>query len=418
MSHPKSKFVNTADFSTRPLRRWALPLITAALGLGLSAPALAAAPLPPSDIQYQGPIVIKKGGTYSGNWESNDKTAAVYIQTTEPVIIENANIRGRGNLIAGFNADLTVRNTRGYNLNPDVAGKTAGRAISLEEFRSLNVMNSSFEGSTGIYLRHYKGAADQQNTIKIVGNQFKNIDGRQSDGNGGYTEKHDIEHAILLNAVQRVPNVEIAWNEVINVPGESRVEENFNIYASSGTPQSPMLIHDNYIQGAYPTATEMTSFAGGGIILGDGKVSDPLDSGYIKVFNNQIVGTTNNGLAIVGGVNNQMYDNRVLSSGLTPDGQRLPTTNVGVYLWDQYQGADLAAPTFANNQMENNTVGWTKVGVKGETTNNPYWFPSCGVQKTVCDGNQNLGTVTPAMEKAEYGRWQSKLAAANIKVGP
>ncbi|WP_189011719.1 NPCBM/NEW2 domain-containing protein, partial [Deinococcus malanensis] len=45
---------------------------------------------------YSGPLVISKGGTYSGNWESPDTGPAVSIQTTEPVIIENANIRGKG----------------------------------------------------------------------------------------------------------------------------------------------------------------------------------------------------------------------------------------------------------------------------------------------------------------------------------
>ncbi len=35
-----------------------------------------------------------KGGTYSGNWESLDsRTPAVSVQTSEPVIIENSNIR-------------------------------------------------------------------------------------------------------------------------------------------------------------------------------------------------------------------------------------------------------------------------------------------------------------------------------------
>jgi hypothetical protein len=39
-------------------------------------------------IIYAGPIVITKGGTYSGNWQSLDwRTPAVRIRTSQPVII-------------------------------------------------------------------------------------------------------------------------------------------------------------------------------------------------------------------------------------------------------------------------------------------------------------------------------------------
>ena len=399
-------------------RRSTLPLAIMALSLNLaSAPALASN-TPVSDIKYSEPIIIKKGGTYSGNWESNSNVPAVYIQTTEPVTIENANIRGRGNLIAGFGGRLTIRNVHGYNLNPNRAGKAAGRAINMEEFYKVIVTDSYFEGGNGIYLRKYVGEANQQETIKILRNQFKNIDGRLSDGNNGYTDKYDLVHAILLNGVQRVPNVEIAWNEIINEPGKSLTEENINLFVSSGTPQSPIRIHNNYIQGAYPVNYLATQFAGGGILVGDGKVTDPLDSGYTRVYDNQIVGTTNVGLAIVGGVDNQMYNNRVIGSGLISASQRLASTNVGLYVWDRLNAAEQSPPTFARNRMESNVVGWTKVGPDGTITNNPVWFPACGVQGTVCGGNERLGTITLGMEQAEYARWKAKLTAANIKLGP
>ena len=68
---------------------------------------------------------------------------------------------------------------------------------------------------------------------------------------------------------------------MINEPGKSRVEDNINIYLSSGTAAIPILIHDNYIQGAYTinpaqgsysnkTYSYDWSYAGGGILLGDG----------------------------------------------------------------------------------------------------------------------------------------------------
>ncbi|MBB5233873.1 NPCBM/NEW2 domain-containing protein [Deinococcus budaensis] len=379
------------------------------------------APAPPvsGNVQYSGKLIITKGGTYSGNWESQDTGAAVSIRTSEPVIIENSNIRGRGHLIHGFRNRVTIRNTRGYALNPNVAGRTHGYAVAAEELMSLRIENSYFENTGGIYIREFWGDPNRGDTIKILRNQIRNVNGTKSDGNGGYQNASHIVQALHMNAVRRVPNVEVAWNEIINEPGKSATEENINILASSGTPNSPMLIHDNYIQGAYPVSpATTTNYAGGGILLGDGKVSDPLDSGYTRVYNNQIVGTTNHGLAIAGGVSHQMYNNRVVGSGRLPDGTRLPAANVGLYVWDPYGAGKLTPPTFANNVMRDNVVGWTRVGSDGRTSNNPMWFPNCGLNNTVCTGNQDLGTVTLDMERQEFTRWQSKLSSAGIKVGP
>jgi hypothetical protein len=47
---------------------------------------------------FAGPIVITRGGTYRGNWESTDPaTYAVRVTTSEPVLIEKSRIRSSGN---------------------------------------------------------------------------------------------------------------------------------------------------------------------------------------------------------------------------------------------------------------------------------------------------------------------------------
>jgi parallel beta-helix repeat protein len=379
----------------------------------------APAPAQPGTVQYSGPITITKGGTYSGNWENTQNKAAVLIQTSEPVTIINSNIRSRGNLISGFANNLTVLNTRGYALNPNVLGRAAGRAVNAEEFLNLRVENSYFEGTTGIYARKFSGNAAAGQTIKILRNQFRNTDGRRSDGNGGYLAQFDVVQAVLFNNVKRLPNVEIAWNEIINEPGKSRTEENINFYVSSGTPSSPFRIHDNYIQGAYNLSPVTDgNYPGGGILVGDGTVTDPLDSGYTRVYNNQVVGTSNHGISIDGGTDNQVYDNRVISSGRLPDGQRIAAANVGIYVWDLGGGAKQSPSIFNNNRMVNNQVGWTRVAANGTTSNNASWLPDCGLNGSYCGGNTDLGTITLAMEKQEYQNWLGKLSANSVKVGP
>ncbi|MBB5365514.1 NPCBM/NEW2 domain-containing protein, partial [Deinococcus humi] len=80
-------------------------------------------PAPATNVKYSGPLVITKGGTYRGNWQSLDpKVPAVYVKTSEPVIIEGSNLRGRGELIRGWFMNLTVRNSNGYGMNPNVYG--------------------------------------------------------------------------------------------------------------------------------------------------------------------------------------------------------------------------------------------------------------------------------------------------------
>ncbi len=384
----------------------------------VSSASAAAAPSKPSGA-YSGPLVITKGGTYSGNWESQDpRVPVVRVQTSDPVIIENSNLRGKGDLISGFSNRLTVRNVNGYGLNPNVYGQTVGKFIVVEDFISVRVENSYAENTIGAYFRNYKGNPDGGDTVKMFGNKFKNINGLLSDGNNGYVmdRSEGTAHMIQFNDVKRIPNVDIAWNEVINEPGKSQVEENINMYLSSGTPSSPILIHDNYIQGAYNSQpAAQSSYAGGGILVGDGLVYNPLDNGYTNVYNNQIVSTTNQGLALAGGTENHMYNNRVISSGLLSDGRRILGQNVGVYLWDSANAASVS--TFRNNSVDGNYVAWTVVDSSGNTKSNPWWFPSCSIGGSYCNNNTNGGKATLDTEKQEYQAWLNKLSSNGIALG-
>jgi hypothetical protein len=369
---------------------------------------------------FSGPLIITRGGTYSGNWESLDaKVPAVRIRTSEPVVIENSTVRGRGTLIQGLQNRLTVRNTRGISLNPEVEGRSPGRFANLEEVYGAQFENNLLEGTGGIYIRQYRGDAARGETIRVLRNVVKNIDGRQSNGNGGYSDNaFNWAQFVQLNDVTRIAGAEIAWNQVVNEPGKSRVEDNINLYVSSGTPTSPIKIHDNYIQGAYNAlpATDAV-FSGGGILVGDGKVSDPTKNGYAHVYNNQIVSTTNYGIAIAGGMGSVLENNRVLSSGRLPDGSPVPAQNVGMYLWDANSGAKLSPSTFGKNIVRYNTIGWTRI--RGSVTDgNPYWWPAKGLNGSVTISTVNLGTsVTLETERQEFRRWQDKLGQAGVSIG-
>ncbi|OLV15597.1 NPCBM/NEW2 domain-containing protein [Deinococcus marmoris] len=375
------------------------------------------APTPPSgNVNYSGPFVITKGGTYRGNWESmNPNVPAVLIQTSEPVVIEGSNLRGRGELIRGWKVNLTVRNSNGYGMNPNVYGGHAGRFIAAEEVYNLRVENNYMEGTSGIYVNLFYGKGDGQ-TIKILRNKAKNIDGRLSDGNGGYNGGRYYVQFAQIAKVQNVPGMEIAWNQVINEPGLSSLEENINLYSTSGTAGSRMQIHDNYIQGAFAIkAATDGAYSGGGIMLGDGPVGNLGEAGgYVDVYNNQIVSTSNQGIGIAGGHDHNVFNNRILSSGRLPTGEINKAQNVGIYVWDVMNGK--GSNTWFNNTVHDNVIGWTRVNANNSTWLNNTWFADCS---NTCYNNASWsGAVTMDTEKQEFQMWQNKFRAAGMSMGP
>ncbi|WP_110885316.1 hypothetical protein [Deinococcus yavapaiensis] len=378
-------------------------------------------------IKFSGPITITKGGTYRGNWRSlSQRVPAVTIATSQPVIIEYSNIEGRGTLIysAFKQADVTVRNSRAVALYPNrTIGWYAfpGRFIHFEEFHNARIENNELVGTSGMYFRGFLGNPAKGQTIKVLRNRARNIDGRYSIGNGQWSkDQHRLVQFVQFNGIRGLPNAEIAWNEIINEPGKSRVEENISMYVSGGTAKSPILIHDNYIQGAFAARPETMTYSGGGMNLGDGSSKTVAGAAaFIRAYNNQIIGTTNIGIAVSAGHDIEVYNNRIVSSGYLPSGRTAHAQNVGIYIWDM--PGDTKRGTFFNNVARNNLVGYG-TPLRGRGTQNPYWLPNCardarGASRCVANATMK-GPITMTMERQEFDRWQAKVKAAGLRVGP
>jgi hypothetical protein len=277
-----------------------------------------------------------------------------------------------------------------------------GRFIDIDGFVNVVVRNSYLQGTSGIYLCNYVGNHTPSQTVKILRNQAWNIDGRFSDGHGGFLTGPDDNYFVQFFQANRLYNLvgaEVAWNEVVNSPRKSRVEENISIHDTSGTPTSPFLIHDNYIQGAYAAdPVHDATYTGGGIMVSDN------GSAYIRAYKNQIISTSNEGITITSGHDNAFYGNRVLSSGYLSNGKRIAAQNVGAVIWNYN-----SEPTFASNSGYNNLIGWMLNG----SQNNAY-VPDA----TDWTHRDYPGVVTLAIEKSERTYWQSKLAKSRIKLGP
>jgi hypothetical protein len=371
------------------------------------------------EIEWSGPIVITQGGTYSGNWQSTDpKTPAVTIATTDPVILQDAHMRSASDLIQVNveGADLTVRNSLGVAVNAAVKRQPNGVFLNMAAPARLDVENNYMENvRDGVLVRGYSGSRSEKETLIIRGNRARNLNGLLSDGGVGYLPGEGANRSasrfIELENVQSVPGIDVGWNEVIDYPEQSLVSDVINVYRSSGTPNRPLEVHDTYIQGAYPYKPALDAYQGGGIRT-DGAGDDTAQnaSAYTYIHDNQVVGTVSYGIAFGEGHDNVAANNRVLSSGLLPDGRKIAAQQVGLR---NAQAQGNAAGSMYNNTMHDNLVGWA------------CWTTACGAEflpaspadylsNSVVAGKQ----ITWQMEESEYLLWMNKTASAGIKVGP
>jgi Ricin-type beta-trefoil lectin domain-like/Bacterial Ig-like domain (group 2) len=377
------------------------------------------------DVQWSDPIIITRGGTYSGNWKSaTPGVAAVTIATAAPVIIQNSYMMSPSDLINDpvFGSNLTVKNVVAIGVNPNVVGLSNGMFVDAQYPALLDVESSYFENVLfGVYVRGYGGNANGTQTITILNNRGRNTLGTISDGNGGYLPGQtnwQFAHTIQIANVNSVPGMQIAWNELINYPGQSLVNEVINMFDTSGTASSPLLIHDNFIQGAYPYNPTDSGYNGGGFST-DGMSSDTpaTATAFNSIYNNQIVGTVGVGLEIGTGHDNLAYNNRVLSSGLLADGTQIPSQNVGLSVYDVYGTVQSGA--MYNNSMYNNTVGWMCWAARcaWDGYRNDDYFPS---NYGFYTSNQSItaNPITLDMEANEYTTWLAKVSSSGMVVGP
>ena len=357
-------------------------------------------------ISYAGPLVITKGGTYSGNYQSLDsKVPCILVNTTAPVVLQGCRLSGAGHLIqSGSGANLTVRECSGVGLTPSVDGQPPGHFLDSYQSQSLVLEHNTFSGTSGIVVNRWSGTTG---ALTVRYNQARNVDGRWRN-NGGSSRCSFLQ----LNTVNNLPGVEIAFNEVINTPNQSLVEDNLNFYNSSGTAASPVRVHDNFVRGAYPYPATAGTYTGTGMTT-DGDAAQPgTATGYIEASANQFVSTCNAAMNIAAGHDIYYHDNRLVTSGLLADGTRLGTTYAGTAVFNYY---NQPASLFFNNRIANTTIGYVRWGA-----NNPYpdrQDLSPGACAT-CTGTISLpNPITLATEDNEYTLWQQKLARSGVSVG-
>ena len=355
-------------------------------------------------------LVIRRGGVYTGSYRSTDSgVPCVSIETTEPVTLRDCVLAGAGDLIRATDggATLKVIGCRGYGLLQSTDQTRRGRFLEINAARSVLVEHNYFEHTSGILIYQWSGDGSARQTLTVRYNSARNIDGRYRDGGGTRVS------FLQLNGVPNLAGCEIAWNQVINEPNQSLVEDNINIFNSGGTRTSPMLLHDNFIRGAYPFPATSPTYTGSGITM-DGDGEAPLTTtAYVEAYRNQVVSTCNAAMNIAAGHNNYFHDNRLVTSGLLPNGDKLPATYAATAVWNYYKRP---LTTFYNNRLTNNVIGFVHWGGMSPYPDRQDLSPGACVP---CTGTIHLPKpITLQTEQAEWRRWQRKLQQRSIQIGP
>ncbi len=365
-----------------------------------------------------GPIVITAGGTYSGAWTSDDPAVpAVSILTDQPVILHDAVITSRGDLInidgTGSGAHVTVEDVTGTALDPGSAGMQRGAFLTAQNVASLHVAHCSMSGvSYGIRV-----LSSTLSALSLTRNTAREMEDRASDGAGGLEPtRPSLGHFIYLHDVSAPSGAEIAWNEAIDTIGSSSTEDVINIYKSQGSAAAPIRVHDNYMEGYSSTTT--AAYTGAGLIA-DGDSMAPVTA-FVSFETNQMVHTAGSGVEIAGGHDILARGNRVVSCGMDAQGKwfAMPFVNAAI-LWNYY-----AAPDFYNNVVKGTKGGMLKPDANGQAITGDIWVRTSDLNATdlfthnhftdpcLSDGKMNLEA-----EDAERARWAAKLSAANITLG-
>jgi hypothetical protein len=404
-----------------------ITLLALACACVVNSPALAA--------KWHGPIVVDKayikkhGNIISGDYEGTLTQAAITIVTSEPIQIVDSHLQGPGDLIQAVidPANIYVYNTSGLGTNPNVKGVQKGIFLHVNKALNIVMNNNYIKGMRqGLYVDGYVGNHTHTNTISVMENVFSNVDGRPSNGANDYAGTGQYNgQAIHIGNVCNTADMQIAWNEVINVPRESATGAIFEFSNTGGTSTSHMLVHDNYIQGAFPAAPGASGildlYQFGAIALNGGPNDTVRNAtAFVDVFNNQVVATANYGIALAAGHDNTIKNNRVVSSGFL--------TNGVFYAMSSYGDATGAyntnifnqpASVFFNNNITNNVIGlikndgngnpvrsdWSLAGQGGAVEGNTSFLPNDNSDPTVHD------------EAVELANWHAKLRAKNIIVG-
>ena len=258
-----------------------------------------------------------QGSRYTGTYKKSGRIE--YVDKSNIVIegLEFENSIDRSITLWSCN-NITIKNCKFKNSKNEWA-------ILAENSTNIHVIDCSFENVyAGFKAVRCKG------NVKFEYNDVKNVVGNLYGGSANL-------QAVQFNTCTGADN-SISFNSIENIEGESSPDDNINVFYSSGTPESPIRVANNWIRGGGPSAS------GGGILLGDWGGS------YQIAENNIVVNPGQYGMGIAGGNNMTLRNNKIYS-------KKRAFTNVGLSICN-WTADKTTGPSY-NITVENNEINWT-----------------------------------------------------------
>jgi hypothetical protein len=222
---------------------------------------------------------------------------------------------------------------------------------------------------------------------------------------------------IQLIGVRNSPRIYIRWNEIIDV--HDLYWDGINLFQTSGQPDAPIWITNNYVEHVTPTDPTFLDFSGSGIVTdgldigGDTDFSNPAEhTRYVEIAHNQIVGCQA-GLGY--GLDQKFYNNRIISAGRTRAGEKYLYQYASAIIYGDYQPREWLQTL----EMFDNVVGSNNWRSPDGALRADYYlmFPESQTHY-FNNTSPHDGEITMADEEAEWFRWRQKLIDAGEYVGP
>lgn len=210
-----------------------------------------------------------------------------------------------------FRGDIIIRNCvfRGAN-GPVSDGLDPGNGGGILAWQANNLLieNNYFEYIQGFCVRIVGSREHPARGVRVVGNDMYCLQAEyQPKTEWGWTAD-----GIQFIRVVGSGNT-IAKNRCVNPPGESYLTDFINVYCSSGTANSPLLVSENVVVGAGPQG--LYNQYGCGIQLNDHPADE--DGGeYVRAKSNVLIDPGIVGININGGLNAGIIGNRILMSNV------------------------------------------------------------------------------------------------------
>ena len=336
---------------------------------------------------------------YDWGYGSYVSKPLIEVKTDKKVIIENCVLVSPGDFIHAYHvkANVEIRNCVFVGLTPTIDQRPTGITLMAADFKNVVFENNYIENARGLLFQESQGGE-----ISVMYNKIQNIDGRYrnitsipSNQTGCMGPAKLCSNFVQLRSVKS-ENVNISWNEVMNYPDESSVEDIINIYNSEGTSSKPMIISNNFFYGtwSFPFASKNSHHTGSAFTT-DGERG----GNFVNVLDNTFV--VPKGINIASGHDNKIDNNRKISSELLPNGSSYLPSAGGINVFDWQNTGNVK-----NNSVSNNFVLMKK------------YYSIYLISNNTQANNEIKSGATLFDEQHEFELWLDKLRSEEILLGP